>query len=293
MDGIIVLNKPLNISSHDCVNILRRTLGTKKIGHAGTLDKEASGVLVLGVNKGTKIMPYLNQDDKGYEFSVVFNQETDTLDHCGTIIKETSFDSFATIDEVIESFKGNYHQIPPSYSAVKVKGKKLYEYARNNESMPNVKPRALTIFEFKRTSEIHHKSDGTVHIDLYVKGSKGLYVRKLALDLAKALGTVAHTKKIHRVLSGTFKIEEANTLNDIKNETYTMLSLNDAIRSLSTYTIQYNDISKETIFHGKQLRIDAKDDLLKIIDQDETLLAIYKKVDIYTYKPDKVFIEGV
>ncbi len=281
------------MSSHDCVNYLRKALGTKKIGHAGTLDKEASGVLVLGVNKGTKIMPYINQDDKGYEFSVVFNQKTDTLDHTGTLLKEIAFNDFSKIDAIIQRFKGTYLQTPPSYSAVKVKGKKLYEYARNNDPLPNVPPRRLTIHTLKRKSDIEYRNDGTAHVDFYVLGSKGLYVRKLALDIAKSLGTVAHTKRIHRVLSGTFNIEEANTLEAIKNGTYTILSLNEAIRSLKTYKVQYDDLSKETILHGKHLRIDSNDAYLKIIDQDNTLLAIYKKVANHTFKPDKVFIEGV
>lgn len=289
MDGIIVVNKPLNISSHDCVNIVRKVFNTKKVGHAGTLDKEASGVLVLGINKGTKIMPYINQDDKGYMFSVVFNVETDTLDHTGEVTKKQSFDDFDSLDETVNHLIGRYEQIPPAYSAIKVKGKKLYEYARENQPIPPIEPRTLTLYSLKRLSPVKSNEDGTKEVDFFVKGSKGLYVRTLALDIAKALGTVAHTKRIHRTRSGPFAIEDATEMVELKRGEYKVFTLNEAIRTIEPYPIS-NASSIDMIKTGRRLRLNSQEDKLKLIDSDKTLLAIYRREEDYTYKPEKVFL---
>ncbi len=289
MDGIIVLNKPTGISSHDCVNIIRRTFNTKKVGHAGTLDKEASGVLVLGINKGTKLMPYINQDDKGYMFTVAFNHATDTLDHAGELLEKRDFDAFDTLDATLASFLGHYEQTPPAYSAIKVAGKKLYEYARKGEDVPEVEPRPLFIYTLKRLSEIKKRPDGTVEADLFVEASKGLYVRKLALDIAHRLGTVAHTRRIHRTQSGLFGIEDATEMAELKRGKYKVFSLSEAVRGIPALTVDASTAGM--VENGRKLDLQSEEERLKLIDSSNTLLAIYVRREDGTYKPEKVFIQ--
>jgi len=289
MNGIVVLNKPVGISSHDCVNLLRRTFSTKKVGHAGTLDKEASGVLVLGINKGTKIMPYLNQDDKGYAFTVVFNQATDTLDHSGEILEEKTWDDFSSLDNVLKAFLGPYEQQPPAYSAVKHQGKKLYEYARNNQAIPKVKPRDVYVYSLKPLSNLKKRPNGTYEIDLFVESSKGLYVRQLAMDIAKAIGTVAHTMRIHRTQSGQFAIEDATEIEELKAGKIKILSLHEALRSLPAIEVSDEDIF--AIKNGQKLTLKHDASTIKLIDKNAELLAIYRQVDGAIYKAEKVFLQ--
>ncbi len=285
MNGILVIDKPTGISSHDCVNIVRRTYSTKKVGHSGTLDVEASGVLILGVNKGTKLLNYLNQDDKAYEFSVQFGVTTDTLDHSGTVTDTSPVDQLADFDHVLESFKGAYSQMPPAYSAVKVKGKKLYEYARNQETIPDVQARDLIVYALKKQHEIVYK-DGLAEVKLYVKGSKGIYVRKLAEDLATRLNTIAHTTRIHRVQAGDFTIDDAVKLDAITSDT-PLISLSDALKSIPAYRVSEKQLF--AVSNGQKLTLNHDADLLKMVNEDGKLLAIYAKEN-NTYKAKNVFV---
>ncbi len=282
-----MLHKEVGMSSHDCVNRVRKAFNTKKVGHAGTLDVEASGVLVLGVNKGTKIMQYLNQDDKVYAFTICFNVETDTLDHTGRVTNTTDVQDFKKLDDHIAAFKGTYWQVPPAYSAVKVKGKKLYEYARKNQPLPDVPPRETTLYDLTRTSEVYQK-DGAWHVDMQVHCSKGVFVRKLALDLAKTLNAVAHTTRIHRLKAGVFNIDQAVKLEAISNTERPLLTLNQALVNLPTYTLNTEELTH--VSHGKPLTIHSTAPQIKLCDDTETLMAVYKHVGENLYKPERVFI---
>lgn len=291
MDGILLLEKPKGYSSHDCVNLARMAFNTKKVGHSGTLDKEASGLLVLGINKGTKIMEFLNQDDKWYHFTVVFNVQTDTLDHTGKVVDKQKQHDFAKLDKVLKAFEGPYMQSPPAYSAVKVKGKKLYEYARRHETIPDVAKRSLKIYRLKRLNTLEKLANDTYQVTCEVYGSKGLFVRQLALDIAKKLGTVAHTSSIHRVQAGQFHVSDAFGLSDLKANKAPLISLNDALKNLPAMTVTPEMQMK--IQHGQKLLIIAQDSLLKMVDKKhQTLLAIYEKdpTEKNLYRAKKVFI---
>lgn len=279
MDGILVINKPLGLSSHDCVYKIRKLFNTKKVGHSGTLDQEASGVLVLGINKGTKLLNYLNQDDKIYAFTVMFGQLTDTLDHTGTLLKEDDVVNLERLESVLASFKGAYSQVPPAYSAVKVKGKKLYEYARNNQAIPDVPARNLTIY----TIDIDNHGFNNYHaneVSFIVHASKGIYVRKLALDIAEKLGTVAHTTRIHRLKAGNFTIDEAIDLDQVTPRT-PLLSMQAALKDIKA--IKVDKSMHFSIKNGQALAIDCHDPLIKLIDETNTLLAIYERRETKYY----------
>ncbi len=287
MNGLLILNKKRGMSSHDCVNHVRLSLDTRKVGHAGTLDVEASGVLVLGVNKGTRIMQYLDQDDKSYEFTVAFNEETDTLDHTGKTIKSVDFHDFEKLDSVLEAFTGDYMQTPPIYSAIKIKGKKLYEYARKDEPIPELTPRKTTIYELRRLSPLM-KRGSLYEADFFVKGTKGLYVRKLALDIAKTLGTLAHTTKIHRTRSGVFTIDDAHDIEDLKEGNFRLLGLNEALPNFPAVIADETTVRR--IRYGQEIRSPATEPLIKLVDEEKNLLAIYKKAEGDLYRADKVFL---
>ena len=276
MNGIILVNKPKDYSSHDVVNVLRRYLKTKKIGHTGTLDPDATGLLVLGVNHGTKIIKYLNNDIKEYTAEICIGSSTETLDKTGKVLEEKVVSTLEDVDRVISSFKGTYTQTPPMYSAIKYQGKRLYEYARQGIIIDDIPSRDIEVFEIKRISDIVYK-EGKAYFLYKVLASKGLYVRTLSYDIGKKLGYPAHNYELHRTKAGKFSIEDAYTLEEIEQGNYTLVSLTDALSDLETVVIQ--DDFRHHIKNGMaiSLRYFKKHTLTKIVDEDNNLLAIYDK----------------
>lgn len=276
MDGILLVNKPLDFTSHDVINVLRGILKTKKLGHTGTLDPDATGVLVVGVNQGTKIMKYLNNDEKTYESRICVGVSTDTLDKTGTIVEKKNVTTLNDVDKVIESFLGTYTQTPPMYSAIKYQGKRLYEYARQGIVIEDIPSRDIEIYEIKRTSDIIYEN-GLAFFDYLVHSSKGLYVRTLSYDIGKQLGYPAHNYDLKRIQAGKFKLENSYTLEEIKNGKYEIISLVEALSDLQTLIL-----SAEIANHVKNgmaisMRYFKEPILTKIIDNKGNLLAIYDK----------------
>lgn len=212
MDGVINVNKPKDMTSFDVVAILRKTLNTKKIGHTGTLDPDATGVLPICVGKATKLVEFLTADKKQYKASVKLGVTTDTQDMSGTVLKTLS--SCVTKEELekaINSFLGEIEQIPPMYSAVKIDGKKLYELAREGKTVER-KPRKITIFGIKLLS-FDEKNQS---FDMLVDCSKGTYIRTLANDIGESLGCGAALSNLLRTVSGSFYLEKSFSLEQIK-----------------------------------------------------------------------------
>lgn len=292
MDGILVVNKPINYTSHDVINILRRLLGTKKLGHTGTLDPDASGVLVVGVNKGTKIMKYLNNDDKIYEARVCIGTATDTLDKTGTIINQKEVDGeIPSIDSIIESFKGVYTQTPPMYSAIKYNGKRLYEYARKGIIIDDIPSRDIEVYDIGRTSDIIYR-DNLCFFNYQVHASKGLYVRTLSYDIGKKCGFPAHNFDLKRVKAGKFDISESYTLEDIEKGNYTIISMSDALDHLPSLVLKEH--LNHHVNNGMAISIkEFKEPVLtRIIDSKGNLLAIYDKHPTdYKMKAQNVFLK--
>lgn len=208
--GIINIYKEKGYTSHDVVAVLRGILGQKKIGHTGTLDPEATGVLPVCLGKGTKVAGLLTDKDKVYRVTFKLGQETDTQDHTGTVINEMSYD--VTNEQVlaaIELFVGPIEQIPPMYSALKVNGKKLYELAREGKSIER-KSRSIVVHEINEIQVTLPSITMTVHC------SKGTYIRTLCRDIAESLGTCGHMTALERTQSGNFTLESALTLAQVK-----------------------------------------------------------------------------
>lgn len=270
------MNKEKGFSSHDVVAKLRGILKTKKIGHTGTLDPDATGLLVLGINKGTKIMQYLNNDEKIYEATVCIGKATDTLDRTGEVIDELKVDEIKDIDTVIQSFQGSYTQTPPMYSAIKYKGKRLYEYARKGIVIDDIPSRDIEVYDIKRTSDITYR-DNCAFVSYTVHASKGLYVRTLSYDIGKKLGYPAYNEELNRVQAGQFRVEDAYSFEDMEAGQFQLISLADSLSSLESLVIK--DSFRKHVKNGmaislKEFPVIAR---TKIVDESGNLLAIYDK----------------
>lgn len=214
MDGILIVNKTKGCTSHDIVYQVKKIVN-EKVGHTGTLDPMATGVLPLLIGKGTLCSKYLINHDKIYEVQLTLGVKTDTADSEGTIIEERNVPEEAfqkeKIEEVLEIFLGKQEQIPPMYSAIKVKGKKLYEYARKGQAV-EVQPRLIEIYKIKLL-KINQKEK---QIEFQVACSKGTYIRSLCEDIAKKIGTVGYMSKLNRVQVGNFSIEQAISIKQLE-----------------------------------------------------------------------------
>lgn len=207
-DGILVLNKPQDWTSHDCVAVCRRVLrlkGVKKIGHGGTLDPMAQGVLPIYIGKATRLMEYTDLDDKTYRCTARLGLITDTLDIWGETLETRSTDGIAEEDirKALAAFHGEIEQIPPKYSAVRINGKKLYQYAREGVDI-EAKPRRVTI----RSLEIEDIDVQKGEVTFVVTCSKGTYIRTICSDMGEALGCGAVMSSLTRLASGIFTIED-------------------------------------------------------------------------------------
>lgn len=214
MDGIIVINKPQGCTSHDIVYKAKKIFN-QKVGHTGTLDPNATGVLPLLIGKGTQLSKYLINHDKIYEVVLQLGVKTDTADSEGNVIQKKEVDKTVLnnqyIVNVFNTFTGKQEQIPPMYSAIKVQGKKLYEYAREGKTV-DVKPRTIEIYKI----ELLNIDNNNCKISFKVHCSKGTYIRSLCEDIAKRLNTVGYMESLNRVQVGCFNIKDAISIDFLK-----------------------------------------------------------------------------
>ena len=266
MDGILLINKPAGYTSHDIVGIVRKKLHTKKVGHCGTLDPDATGVLVVCVNKATKAIQFLMSDTKVYRATLSLGKSTDTYDASGKILeeKEVGQRSKAQVIDVLNSFLGKSKQKPPIYSAIKVNGKKLYEYARNGEEV-EIKERDIEIMMI----ELIDFSNNEIVFD--VKCSKGTYIRSLCVDIAKKLGYPGHMSHLERRQAGRFLITDCITLEQLENDDYSLQSIDDALCGFPQLKLD----DPTPVYHGKQIKSDLIGQVA-IYDNQNRLLAIYE-----------------
>lgn len=266
MDGIIIINKPKNMTSHDVVGQLRKILKTKKIGHAGTLDPLATGVLVLGVGKATKLLQFLSADTKVYQATLTLGKATTTYDSEGEVLKERPYlDDLneQEIKAVLKSFLGDSMQVPPIYSAIKKDGKKLYDYARNNEEV-EIEARPIHI---SKIDLISHEKQKVV---FEVCCSKGTYIRSLCVDIAKKLGYPGMMRDLVRLQSGSFKLEDALTLEEVKEGRSEFIGIDKALKDMPSLVIEDESI----VYHGKKIK-NACDCQVAVYNQQGHLLAVY------------------
>ncbi|KAA6452823.1 tRNA pseudouridine(55) synthase TruB [Bacillus swezeyi] len=216
-NGVLLLHKPVGMTSHDCVMKIRKLLKTKKVGHTGTLDPEVSGVLPICIGRATKIAEYLTEKSKTYDAEITLGFSTTTEDQTGEITEKTPVGTppdEKTVESVLKSLEGTIEQVPPMYSAVKVNGKKLYEYARAGIEIERPK-RTITIHHIELASAISREDD-TARFRFRVTCSKGTYVRTLAVTIGQKLGLPAHMSHLIRTASGSFSLDECLTFEQIK-----------------------------------------------------------------------------
>lgn len=271
-NGILIVNKPSGITSRDVVNIVGKTLNTKKVGHTGTLDPMAKGVLVLCLGNALKVCEIITANDKEYIAKVILGIETETLDTTSPIIntKKTNITK-EEIEKVLNSFKGSYLQEVPKYSAVKINGKKLYEYAREGKEIELPK-KMVTIYDIQLISDITYYNDTT---SFYIKTtvSKGTYIRSLIRDIGYKLNTYGCMDSLERTRQGIFNIDNSYTLEEIKNNNYKLLSIEESLPNIPLVQVDNKTLFK--IKNGVKLKKFFDGDMAIIKDKNK-VVAIYK-----------------
>ena len=269
--GIIVINKPKDLTSRDVVNIISKNLNIKKVGHNGTLDPLATGVLVICFGKYTKLNDLLTSHEKEYIAEVTLGLETDTLDITGKILnKNTPHITKEEIIKALKNFEKTYNQEVPKYSAVKVSGKKLYEYAREGKEVILPK-KEVTIYQNELLSFTENK------FNFKTKVSKGTYIRSLIRDILASLNETGTMSNLKRTKQGIFKLEDSYTLDDIKQGNFKVLKVKDV---LNIPKIIAEGNLKKQIINGAKIKGIYSNEVL-FLDKEGNELAIYEKNDEY------------
>ena len=285
MFGFLNVYKPKGKTSHDVVAILRRVTKIKQIGHTGTLDPFAEGVLPICIGKATRLIEYLN-DDKAYIGTVQLGKSTTTYDLEGeTVDVSDKTPDIEEIENELNNFRGNIEQLPPIYSAIKVNGKKLYEYARKGEEV-EIKPRSVNINELKI---LNYDQENRI-LELYIKCSKGTYIRSIAHDLGKNLGCFGHLIKLVRVKAGDFEVENSIKLEDLADIETVQKHLIYPLEKLDYQTYELNTKELELVSHGMQIfaRTNLQNGIV-ILTNNNKLIAIAEMLND-KIKCSKVFI---
>ena len=266
MDGVIIINKPKGITSNAVVQRVRKALGTKQVGHCGTLDPLATGVLPILIGQGTKISKYLVEHDKTYIAILKLGEKTDTADSEGQVIQTKAIPNIdeKAIIKILDNFIGNQEQIPPMYSAIKVDGKKLYEYARSGEEV-ELKPRQIEIKEIKLLD--YDEKDGTIKFE--VTCSKGTYIRTLCENIAEKSGTVGYMKELTRTRVNDFNIEMAISLEELETRKGNIpyISIEKIFRK--SEEIELDNRKLELFLNGVILTLKKKDGTYRIYSKNK------------------------
>ena len=265
---IINVCKEKNMTSRDVVNIISKHLHTKKVGHTGTLDPLATGVLLVCTDRDTKLVDILTSKTKEYVATMQLGIQTDTGDITGNIIKKASFRvNKEQIIQTLNSFLGQSTQTVPIYSAVKINGKKLYEYARNGKEV-TLPTREITISNI----ELIDFHDNLIKFKVTV--SKGTYIRSLIEDIGKTLKTVATMEDLVRTKQGSYKIEDSYTLDDIKNDNYKLIPLRTVLQDYPSYELNANEYFK--VKNGSKMSLNLDDKIVTLLYNNKPI-ALYKK----------------
>jgi len=271
------------MTSHDVINVLRKQLGERRIGHAGTLDPDATGVLLVGIGYVTRLLIFLSGLDKTYTGQIVLGTATSTLDSSGGITSTHDM-SGVTLEEVrriiAERFVGEIKQVPPMVSALKVGGKRLHELARQGIEVERAE-RSLTIYDFQA---LEMPEAGIVNIE--VRCSSGTYIRSLADDIGRALGGSAHLRNLRRTAVGTYSQDQASPLDAVE-----VLAPLTAVRSMSRVVV--DDATKILIKNGRDLDQWPTPSPWVLVDEQNSLLAIYEATPDGRAKPSVVMANAV
>ena len=268
--GIAVVDKPAGLTSHDVVAKARKVLGTRKVGHSGTLDPDATGVLILGVGRATRLLQFLTLLPKSYKGEIVFGEDTSTLDSSGEITATYDMTNLrpSGVREATKSFLGEIEQIPPMVSAVRVKGKRLYEIAREGNEVDRPS-RNVRVDRFEA-----NPTENPMVYEVFVDCSSGTYIRSLAADLGSALGGGAHLRNLRRTGVGSFKEDEALPVEKIV--------LQSPIVGMRDFeVVEVNEETRKEVSYGRVFARDRleikKEGPWALVDRSGELLAVYKE----------------
>lgn len=287
LSGVLVVDKPAGVTSHDVVTVVRRATGERRVGHAGTLDPMATGLLVVLLGPATRLAQYLTAEDKAYEATVTFGSETDSADADGEVIATAPVPALLTeggfAQDAVASLVGRHLQIPPGHSAIKIEGRKAYELARKGEVV-ELEPREIEILAAELVT-IHPGPPLAWRIFLEV--SKGTYVRSVARDLGRSLGTVAHLTALRRTRSGMLEIAEAHTLSDVEDAARggrLERLVADPAQALGLPCVMLTEEQAADVANGKRLEAPAmlaveEDALVSLVSlvSPGRLLAVYRR----------------
>ena len=271
MDGIIVINKEKGCTSHDIVYKVKKMFNTK-VGHTGTLDPNATGVLPILLGKGTKISKYLIEHDKEYEVVLQLGVKTTTADEEGEIIeeKEVLKESLEQleIERILKSFIGKIKQMPPKYSAIKVNGRKLYEYARKGQKV-EIKPREVEIYNIEITNIQKEKKQ----IEFKVSCSKGTYIRTLCEDIAEKMRTVGYMKELKRTKVGDFNIEQAITLGQLQEkENIKIITIEEMFKDKEEIILEDSKIT--LLLNGVKMNMEKPNGIYRIYNKQNKFIGL-------------------
>ena len=253
MDGLILIDKEVNATSYDAVRLVKRLFNTNKVGHCGTLDPFASGLLIIGINQATKVMTFLEHDFKEYIATVKLGSSTDTLDLTGKVVSSSNINRFSIeeLENILNEFKGEITQVPPMYSSIHVDGKKLYEYARNNEVV-EIPERKVNIFDIK------------------------------LLSLSEDSFTIyAHLIQLRRISIGNVDVSKANSFTDLRNGQVNLISVADALSFKKLYISDVKILKR--VYNGQDLILKNEIDEMLLIVDDNKSVAIYQKTNECIY----------
>ena len=263
MDGIVIINKEKEYTSHDVVAKVKKILNEKKVGHTGTLDPNATGVLPILLGKGTKLSKYLINHNKIYEATLKLGEKTDTADIEGKITEEKDVKkenlSQENVTKVLKEFIGKSKQVPPMYSAIKVNGKKLYEYARKGQTI-EIKPREIEIYGIELLNINNNENSFKVHC------SKGTYIRTLCENIAEKLETVGYMKELKRIEVGEFNIKNAITLKELESKKEkAIISIEEFLKDKQL--INLNSKKVKLFLNGVNLEFKLEDGIYRIYNE--------------------------
>jgi tRNA pseudouridine55 synthase len=264
-EGLLLVDKPSNVTSHDVVALVRRVLGVRRVGHAGTLDPIATGLLVVFLGRGTRLIPYIDSEPKVYEATIRFGAETDTDDAAGTVIRTAAPPGEVAVLAGIASLTGDIDQVPPAYSAKKVEGTRAYTAARRGARLELV-PSRVTVHRWdvlgRRGSDY----------DVRITCSGGTYIRALSRDLGRSTGSAAHLSELRRIQSGPFLVDNASTLEEIRDGRLNVLPLRDAIPSLPIQELEEEALAR--VLHGNPVSARTVGERVALIDPSGELVGI-------------------
>jgi len=272
IDALLLVDKPAGITSHDVVSVARRALGEKRIGHAGTLDPFATGLLVLLTGRATRVLPYVEGDPKEYEATIRWGAETDTDDATGTVTREATL-AVPTREEIergIATLTGRFEQLPPSYSAKQVDGRRAHAAARRGAPL-TLAPVPVRVHSW--VVRAHREGDGET--DVTIRCGAGTYIRALARDLGRATNGAAHLSALRRTRSGPFGVAEASSFADLRDQRASLRSPREAIPSISAQRVSADDAAK--LARGMRVSASIAGERAALLDDTGALLAIAER----------------